>query len=194
MRQYQHRLGDPHMENMNRIPKTPIVSITRPDGERLIELCKAGALGLDPDKALCGLGPMSASCGRDKGSREPEKVMLVHGHYDAWHYGVGENSTGNAVCLEIARVLNPFKNRLFRSVKIAWWPGHSTGRYGGSTWYADQFALDLAENCIAQINIDSPGCRWADEYDGVMWMSEVRDFCEKVIRDVTGKRTRGIRP
>ena len=120
--------------------------------------------------------------------------MLIHGHYDVWHYGVGDNATGNAACLEIARVFNQFKNRLFRSVKIAWWPGHSTGRYGGSTWYADQFALDLNENCIAQINIDSPGCRWADEYDGVMWMSEVRDFCEKAIRDVTGKKARGIRP
>ena len=88
----------------------------------------------------------------------------------------------------------PFKDRLSRSVKVAWWPGHSTGRYGGSTWFSDQFALDLNENCIAQINIDSPGCRWADEYDGVMWMSEVNDFCKKVIHDVTGKKPRGIRP
>lgn len=27
-----------------------------------------------------------------------------------------------------------------------------------------------------------------------MWMSEVKDFSEKVIQDVTGKRPRGIRP
>jgi len=32
---------------------------------------------------------------------------------------------------------------LRRSVKIAWWPGHSTGRYAGSTWFTDAFALDL---------------------------------------------------
>jgi hypothetical protein len=107
---------------------------------------------------------------------------------------VGDNATGNAACLEIARVLNQFKDRLFRSVKVAWWPGHSSGRYGGSTWFSDQFAPDLAENCVAQIDIDSPGCRWATEYDGVMWMSEVDGFCKRTILDVTGKKARGIRP
>ncbi len=53
---------------------------------------------------------------------------------------------------------------LRRSVKIAWWPGHSTGRYAGSTWFADAFALELDRNCLAQINCDSPGCRWATSY------------------------------
>ena len=32
------------------------------------------------------------------------------------------------------------------SQKIAWWPGHSTGRYAGSTWFADAFALDLDDD------------------------------------------------
>ena len=46
-------------------------------------------------------------------------------------------------------------NRCARSVRIAWWPGHSTGRYAGSTWFADAFAIDLDRNCVAQINCDS---------------------------------------
>ena len=53
---------------------------------------------------------------------------------------------------------------LKRSVKLAWWPGHSTGRYAGSTWFTDAFALDIDRNCLAQINCDSPGCRWATSY------------------------------
>jgi len=187
--------GTPTLENMNCIPKTPIVTINRSNGKRLIDLCKTG----DPKVAIqTKLSVGWANCplpvAEIKGKFEPEKFMLIHGHYDAWHYGVGDNATGNAACLEIARVFHHFKDRLFRTVKVAWWPGHSTGRYGGSTWFADQFAVDLAENCIAQINIDSPGCRWADEYDGVMWMPEVDDFCKKVIHDVTGKKARGIRP
>ena len=187
--------GTPTLESMGRLPKNPIVCITRPDGEKLIELCKAG----EPKVSIqTRLNVRWAKCpipvAEIRGTEEPEKYMLIHGHYDVWHFGVGDNATGNAACLELARVLNQFKNRLFRSVKIAWWPGHSSGRYGGSTWFSDQFALDLNENCIAQINIDSPGCRWATEYDGVMWMSEVDDFCNKVIHDVTGKKPRGIRP
>jgi hypothetical protein len=125
---------------------------------------------------------------------DPERFVLIHCHYDAWHYGVGDNATGNAACLELARIFHGFEDRLFRSVRIAWWPGHSTGRYAGSTWFADQFALELAANCIAQINIDSPGCRWADEYHGIMWMKEVEDFCLKVIFEMTGKKAIGIRP
>jgi hypothetical protein len=187
--------GTPTLENMNRIPQTPVVSVNRPDGQRLIDLCKTR----QPRVALqTKLSVKWERCplpvAEIQGTVEPEKFILIHGHYDAWHYGVGDNATGNAACLELARILHTYKDRLFRSTKVAWWPGHSTGRYAGSTWFADQFAIDLAENCIAQINIDSPGCRWADEYEGVMWMAEVDDFCKKVIHDVTGKRARGIRP
>jgi hypothetical protein len=187
--------GTPTLETMHRIPKNPILSINRPDGEKLIELCRSGK----PRVSLqTKLSVRWAKCplpvAEIRGKCEPGKYVLVHGHYDVWHYGVGDNATGNAACLEIARVFHSLRERLFRSLKVAWWPGHSTGRYGGSTWFSDQFAIDLAENCVAQINIDSPGCRWATEYDGVMWMSEVDDFCQKVIGDVTGKRARGIRP
>jgi len=83
---------------------------------------------------------------------------------------------------------------LRRSLRIAWWPGHSTGRYAGSTWYADTFAMDLYENCIAHINIDSPGCRWATEYYDLTWMAEAEPFCQEVIEDVTGKPSDGLRP
>ena len=38
-------------------------------------------------------------------------------------------------------------------------------RYAGSAWFADAFALDLDENCVAQVNCDSPGRRWADVYE-----------------------------
>ena len=61
---------------------------------------------------------------------------------------------------------------LRRSVKLAWWPGHSTGRYAGSTWFTDAFALDLDRNCLAQINCDSPGCRWATSYHDTRSFSE----------------------
>ena len=67
-----------------------------------------------------------------------------------------------------------------------WWPGHSTGRYAGSTWYADNFGIDLSKNCIAQINCDSPGCRWADTFDHLSVMTEAEDYVHKIINDITG--------
>jgi hypothetical protein len=120
--------------------------------------------------------------------------VLLHGHLDSWDVGVGDNATGDASMLEIARVLWANKDKLRRTVKIVWWPGHSTGRYAGSTWYSDTFALDLDANCVAQVNCDSPGCRWATEFLNVSVMSENHDYLAQVIKDVCGKELHSERP
>ncbi|MGY9033411.1 MAG: M28 family peptidase, partial [Rhodobacterales bacterium] len=67
-------------------------------------------------------------------------------------------------------------------------------RYAGSTWYSDNFALDLDANCVAQVNCDSPGCRWATEFINVSVMSEAHDFLAQVIHDVAGKELHSERP
>ena len=119
-----------------------------------------------------------------RGSEEPDKFALVHGHYDSWEVGVGDNATGDATLMELARVFWKHRKSLKRSVKIAWWPGHSTGRYAGSTWFTDAFALDLDRNCIAQINCDSPGCRWATSYHDTRAFSESAHLAADAIRDI----------
>ncbi len=57
--------------------------------------------------------------------------MLVHGHLDSWGEGIGDNATGDATLLELARALHENRQNLARSVRIAWWSGHSHGRYAG---------------------------------------------------------------
>ncbi len=74
-------------------------------------------------------------------------------------------------------------------MRIAWWPGHSTGRYAGSTWFADHFAIDLDENCVAQINCDSPGCRWATSFHQTTTMSETGAHVRDVITAIEGGKT-----
>nr|WP_237182546.1 M28 family peptidase [Roseomonas marmotae] len=118
------------------------------------------------------------------GTAEPEKYALVHGHYDSWDVGVGDNATGDATLLELARVLWEGRGDLRRSVKIAWWPGHSTGRYAGSTWFSDRFAQDLDENCVVQINCDSPGCRWATSYHDTRAFTESAAIATQAILDI----------
>ena len=96
--------------------------------------------------------------------------------------------------LEVARLLWENRDELKRSVRLAWWAGHSTGRYGGSAWFADTFAIDLAENCVAHMNCDSPGCRWATDYSNISCMSETESLVQEVVADVTGQQAKRKRP
>ncbi len=187
--------GAPDLDSAPRQPRTPVISISRPDGDALLERLRQGPTQVTIRTELKeGWFRCPLIVAEIKGQEEPERFVLVHGHYDSWYVGVGDNAVGDATLLELARLFHKHRQSLARTLKIAWWPGHSTGRYAGSTWYADTFALDLARNCIAQVNIDSPGCRWATEYYDISWMTEAEDFCIQAIRDATGKPASGERP
>jgi hypothetical protein len=40
---------------------------------------------------------------------------------------------------------------------MAWWPGHSNGRYAGSTWYVDQRFDELRRRAVAYVNFEGLG-------------------------------------
>lgn len=187
--------GSPAISSWHRKPTSPVVTINQSDGARLVDLCKAGpvtaslATELDEGWKRCLL-PVA----RIDGSREPDLFVLVHGHYDSWHVGIGDNATGDGTLLELARIFQQGRRHLHRSVRIAWWPGHSHGRYAGSTWYADQYGMDLRENCVAQVDIDSPGCRMASAFEEVMWMAECEDLCRQAILDRSATNSVRARP
>lgn len=186
--------GTPDLHDLPRRPTIPVVAVNRPDGLRLIAAAKRGEIGTIRSSLEEGWYASPVPLVKIPGTEEPEAFVLLHGHYDSWDVGVGDNAVGDATLLEIARVLWEHRASLRRSVWIAWWPGHSTGRYGGSTWFADRYALELDRGCIAQVNCDSPGCRWATEYLDVAWMSETERFAQRVIADVAGKPAEGVRP
>ena len=76
--------------------------------------------------------------------------------------GAFDNCAANAAALELARVIHLHQKDLARSVRTAWWPGHSNGRYMGSTWYCDKYFRDLRRRCVACLNSDLIGARGAD--------------------------------
>ncbi|MEQ8298103.1 MAG: M28 family peptidase [Nitratireductor sp.] len=186
--------GTPDLDDLPRKPTIPAVAVNKPDGEELAAIAEQG--GSVTLFAEMEEGWYSSKLPEVfiKGSEEPDKYVFLHGHLDSWDVGVGDNATGDATMLEIARVLWANRGALKRSVRICWWPGHSTGRYAGSTWFSDAFALDLEENCVAQVNCDSPGCRWATEFINLTRMSETENFLAEVIEEVAGKAIEGERP
>ncbi len=64
--------------------------------------------------------------------------------------------------------------------------GHSTGRYAGSAWYADTFWRDIDSNMIANINVDSPGVKGAEDFS-VRSTAETRANVVRIVKEITGK-------
>ena len=187
--------GAPTHESLHRKPRTPVVCVSHPDGDRLIALASRGLARVSIRTWLReGWWKCLLPVAEIPGSEDPDEFILVHGHYDSWYVGIGDNATGDAALLELARVLHGLRDRLKRSVRVAWWPGHSTGRYAGSVWYADEFAGEIDEWCVAHLNIDSPGCTGATAYEEVMWMAEAAELCLDSIADAVGAPARGMRP
>jgi len=182
--------GTPTTRNLAQKPGVPVVAVNNRDGATLRDAVGSKVtlrVQLEEGWYPCKL-PVARIDGRS------DEFMLVHGHYDSWDIGIGDNAVGDATLLELARIFQGRAADLDRSLWIAWWPGHSTGRYGGSTWFADSYALDLRKRCVGAINIDSPGCWGATEYDDVMWMAEAGGLCEGAIADTTHKKAQRLRP
>ncbi|GAB7013254.1 M28 family peptidase [Halolamina salina] len=183
--------GAPRYDEREKIPDVPIANVNSPDGETLREWAESDegleielSTDLTTDWMEC---PVVVAEIEGEADPENDDFVLLHGHYDSWYVGVTDNATGDAGLLEAARVFEQHSDELDRNLRIAWWPGHSTGRYAGSTWYADQFAQELAERCVAQVNMDSPGAKDATEYtDMSCWTPEAHDLVGDAIDDVTG--------
>ena len=183
--------GAPPLDEKEKIPDVPIVNVCKPDGEQLkawaesddgLELTLSTELTTDWMTAPVIVAEI-------EGAADPENddFVLLHGHYDSWFVGITDNATGDATMLELARVFDEHRDQLSRNLKIAWWPGHSTGRYAGSTWFADEFAHELDDHCIAQVNCDSPGAKDSAEYsDMSCWTPEAHELVGNAIEDVTG--------
>ena len=197
----RHALGQRQRDLGHARPRRPALAHPipgcarqQPDGDALIEAASRGASATLTTVVEEGWFDQVLPEVRIPGTDDPDRFVLLHGHYDSWDVGVGDNATGDACMLEAARVLHAHRGRLQRGVRICWWPGHSTGKFAGSTWYADAFARDLARGCVAHLNCDSPGCRDATDYPGIPWMAENRAFVTEAVHDVTGKAAGGKRP
>ncbi|HUG15539.1 MAG TPA: M28 family metallopeptidase [Thermomicrobiales bacterium] len=186
--------GTPDLDSYERQPTIPVISVSNADGQELIDVARRGGRVAMSTTLEMDWRPIPVLVAEVRGSEAPEEFVLLNGHLDGWHYGVADNATGCATILEIARAFQKHAGSIKRSLRAAWWSGHSHGRYAGSTWYADTFAIDMARNCVAQVNCDSPGARWAETYNHLTCMSEAEPFVDKVIREVTGITPETSRP
>jgi hypothetical protein len=177
--------GTPEFDQANSIPRVHVVSIAKTDGDPVVEMLKAGpvraTLFADTFEGWRTVRlPVCELPGKER------EFVLVGAHYCSWFDGSTDNVTGDSCVLELARILKQFDGKLRYGIRFAWWPGHSHGRYSGSTWYADTFWHELRDHAIAYFNIDSPGVRGATVYVPRHQMAEVSEFNEMMTTEVTG--------
>jgi hypothetical protein len=161
--------GSPTTESASRIPTIPIVGIKKSEGDRLKAALAASSKVLMTTKVEQGWATAPVVVA-DVPGRSADFVMIAT-HLDAWYRGMTDTGGSDASILEMARVLQAQQPKLERGVRFAWWPGHSFGRYAGSTWYVDRFWMDLDEHCVAYTNLDGPGRRGSpiDQVSATGW-------------------------
>ncbi len=187
--------GSPTPETRRDLPRVPMVSVGAAGAKILRESLEGPAPPTVhlTTRVFTGWKEIPTLVAQLDGTEEPEKFVLFSGHIDSWHYGAMDNGSANALMLEVLRVLLPHRERLRRSLRLAFWSGHSHGRYAGSAWYADNFWEELHENCVLHLNTDSPGGRGATVLTEGQAMAETRGVAADAIRELTGEEFRGSR-
>ena len=94
--------------------------------------------------------------GRITGTDEPEKLVVLGNHRDAWVFGAVDPSSGTATQMELARALGAQAKagtRPKRTIVFASWDAEEWHLTGSTEW-GEQFADDLRRNAIAYLNVD----------------------------------------
>lgn len=150
--------GTPSLLNYHRLPDLPIAHIARGAAEELRALLAQSplevALAAETDT---GWKELRLAIARIPGPEPESPYVLFGGHIDGWHNAATDEGASNAAMLDLALAFHAERERMRRGLVVAWWPGHSNARYGGSTWFADHFFEELRSRAVAHVNVDGIG-------------------------------------
>lgn len=186
--------GTPTPESAKRLPTIPVLGVNNKDGSHIEALLRTGPVKVRMESNVKTEWMQVPLVTAYIPGTESEDFLLVGAHIDSWYEGVTDNATGGVALIEMARVLHANKASLRRGVKFGWWPGHSTGRYSGSTWYADTQFRELRDHSIGYLNIDSPGVRETEIWDCRYNMGEVEHITSAVVNELSGQTPNIRRP
>jgi len=103
------------------------------------------------------IGTLRNVVGVLRGREEPDRLVLLGNHRDAWIYGAVDPSSGTAALLETAKALGAAAQRGLRprrTIVFANWDGEEQ-LLGGSTQYAVDHRDRLLREAVAYLNVDS---------------------------------------
>jgi N-acetylated-alpha-linked acidic dipeptidase len=101
--------------------------------------------------------PIWTVTGRITGSAQPDALVIVGNHRDAWVYGGVDPSSGTASLMELARSLGALARqgiRPKRTIVFANWDAEEFTLTSSTEW-GEQHASELGAHAIAYLNVDS---------------------------------------
>ena len=122
-----------------------------------------------------GLRPIYNVFGRIPGEEEPERLVILGNHRDAWTHGAADPNSGTAAWLETARGLAAAVKagwRPRRTILLASWDAEEYGLVGSVEWGEDR-AEELQAGVVAYLNLDSAVTGSRFEVGGVPSLRDV---------------------
>lgn len=133
-----HSLQTPHTGGMwyeKDVPKIPAAAITVEDAELLKRLRTRGVVELNLDlRSKLGKKKVKSAnvLAELKGSREPEKIVLIGAHIDSWDNGPGaqDDASGVAMVLDAMRLLKSSGLQPKRTIRAVLFTDEESGLRG----------------------------------------------------------------
>lgn len=91
-----------------------------------------------------------------KGSKEPDRLVLLGNHRDAWTFGAVDPNSGTAALLELARVIGKLMEegwRPHRSIVLCSWDAEEYALIGSTEWVEQNIDI-LGASAVAYLNVD----------------------------------------
>ena len=179
--------GTPSLRDYHRIPTLPVAQVKRSDGDRLRSMMAAGTVQLRMStETRTGWKPLHLAVATIPGPTPDAPYVLAGGHLDSWYYGGTDNAGANVAMLEMAKAFSRHQDQLLRGLVVAWWPGHSNGRYAGSTWFVDQKFDELRRRALAYVNFEGLGQIDAKRF-GASATSSLSELARSVVGEGVGE-------
>ncbi len=178
------------------VPKVPAVAISTKGADRLAALLEQGPVTVNL-KLSCRTLPdvPSANVVGEIVGREPDQIVLIGGHLDAWDIGQGAHDDGSGIahCLEAMRLIQAAGIRPKRTIRCVLYMNEENG-VRGARGYAERHKQDLKSGShYAAIESDRGGLqpRGFDTSARDQRLEELQQFVEPLRRYHMGAMIKG---
>jgi N-acetylated-alpha-linked acidic dipeptidase len=123
------------------------------------------------------------------GTDEPEKMVIIGNHHDAWVHGAVDPNSGTATVMEIGRSFSELLKtgwRPKRTIVLAHWDAEEYGLVGSTEW-VEENKIELVNNAVLYINIDS-AVSGEDFSAGAV--PSLDGFIQEVVKEIADPKTK----